>query len=136
MERMTIGALAAASEVKITTIRFYERAGLMPAPARTAGRHRSYTTAQLRRLLFICRARELEFSIEEIKMLLVLAEPASPACREIQNLAGAHLKRLHQKIADLVKVEDELSAAVRTCCGKSNPTCPVLELLRSSERRL
>jgi MerR family mercuric resistance operon transcriptional regulator len=135
MERMTIGALAAATGLKITTIRFYERAGLMPAPTRTAGRHRSYTTAQLRRLLFICRARELEFSIEEIRMLLVLAEPARPSCREVQNLAAAHLKRLHQKIADLIKVENVLSAAVKTCSGKSNPTCPVLELLDSSERR-
>jgi MerR family transcriptional regulator, mercuric resistance operon regulatory protein len=136
MERMTIGVLAAASGIKITTIRFYERAGLMPAPTRTAGKHRNYTAAQLRRLLFICRARELEFSIEEIRMLLVLAEQARPSCRDVQRLAASHLKRLRRNIADLMKVEAVLSAAVKSCSGKSITACPVLELLGSSEKRL
>lgn len=98
MERMTIGVLAAASGVKITTIRYYERAGLMPVPTRTAGRHRNYTSPQLRRLLFICRARELEFSIEEIRILLVLADPAKPACGDIQHVIAAHLNKLRHKI--------------------------------------
>jgi MerR family mercuric resistance operon transcriptional regulator len=131
MERMTIGTLATASGIKVTTIRFYERAGLMPVPTRTAGRHRNYTSAQLRRLLFICRARELEFSIEEIRILLVLAESAKPSWREVQHLAAIHLKKLRQKIAGLMKVEAMLSGAVERCSGKTIPPCPILELLES-----
>ena len=135
MERMTIGALAAASGIKITTVRYYERAGLMPAPMRTAGRHRNYTSAQLRRLLFICRARELEFSIEEISLLLILAEPAraKTSCREVQHVAAAHLKKLRQKITGLMKVEAMLADAVERCSGKRIPSCPVLELLESTD---
>ena len=135
MERMTIGVLAAASDVKITTIRYYERAGLMPVPTRTAGRHRNYTSAQLRRLLFICRARELEFSIEEIRILLVLADPAQPACGDIQHVIAAHLNKLRHKIGYLMKIEAVLSAAVKNYSAKSIAPCPVLELLNSFEKR-
>jgi MerR family mercuric resistance operon transcriptional regulator len=129
MKRMTIGTLAAASGIRVTTIRYYERAGLMPLPERTAGRHRNYTRDHLRRLLFICRARELEFGIEEIRTLLVLAEPTRTSCGEVRHLAAAHLKKLRQKITDLVKVEAMLAGAIEQCSGKPKSPCPVLELL-------
>lgn len=132
MNRMTIGTLALASGVRVTTIRYYERAGLMPAPARTAGRHRNYTNDHQRRLLFICRARELEFSIEEIRMLLVLAEPTRTSCRDVQNLATAHLKRLRHRITSLVKLEAMLANAVARC-SEANPRCPILELLDAAD---
>jgi MerR family mercuric resistance operon transcriptional regulator len=130
MNRMTIGKLAAASGIKVTTIRFYERAGLMPMPARSAGRHRSYTSDHLRRLRFICRARELKFSIREIKILLALAEPARDSCREVQALAAAHVKELRKKVNDLMKLETMLSEAVERCSGEPAMSCPVLELLQ------
>jgi MerR family mercuric resistance operon transcriptional regulator len=130
---MTIGTLAVASGIKVTTIRYYERIGLMPAPARTAGRHRNYTNDHRRRLLFICRARELEFSVEQIRMLLVLAEPARMSCRDVQNLAAAHLKKLRHKITTLVKLEAMLAGAVAQCSGKPTPPCPVLELLEAAD---
>ena len=132
---MTIGTLAASCGIKITTVRFYERAGLMPAPTRTAGRHRIYTRSQQRRLLFICRARELKFSIEEIRILLVLADPAKPACGDIQHVIAAHLNKLRHKIGYLMKIEAVLSAAVKNCSAKSIAPCPVLELLNSFEKR-
>jgi MerR family transcriptional regulator, mercuric resistance operon regulatory protein len=135
MKRMTIGALAIASGIKITTVRFYERAGLMPVPERTAGRHRHYTTAQLRRLQFICKARELEFSIEEIKILLAHAEAATPACVDVQHLAATHLKKLRHKIVSLTKIETALSTAVKGCSSKAAAPCPVLKLLYPSEKR-
>jgi len=126
---MTIGMLAAASGLKITTIRYYERVGLMPSPSRTAGRHRTYTKAHQRHLLFICKARELKFSIEEIRTLLVLAEPARRSCRDVHHLAAAHLTSLRQKIAALMQLEAMLAGAVAQCSGKSGPPCPVLDLL-------
>jgi MerR family transcriptional regulator, mercuric resistance operon regulatory protein len=132
MKRMMIGTLAAASGVKITTIRYYERAGLIPPPARMPGQHRSYTEDHLARLLFICRARELEFSIQDIRKLLVLADPTRSACREVQRLAADHLQRLRKKVAGLVKLEAMLSHAVAQC-GKTDLSCPVLTLLRDGD---
>lgn len=133
MDRMTIGALATATGIKVTTIRFYERAGLMPAPMRTAGRHRNYTNAQRRRLLFICKAREMEFSIKQIRMLLVLAEPARVSCGDVHQIAAAHLIELRRKIARLTKLERGLATAVEQCSEESGPQCSVLELLRSAD---
>jgi len=133
MNRTTIGMLAAATGIKITTIRYYERAGLMPPPARTAGRHRNYTDDHQRRLLFICRARQLEFNIEEIRALLALAEPARMSCREVHHVAAAHLKVLRQKITRLVKLEAMLAGAIARCSGKSKSPCPVLELLAAPD---
>jgi len=131
MTRMTIGMLATATGLKITTIRYYERTGLMPVPARSAGRQRTYTDDHRRRLLFICRARELQFSIGEIRTLLVLAEPGRNACREVQQLAAAHRQKLRQQIALLVKMEALLADALAQCSGKLNVPCPVLELLET-----
>lgn len=128
---MTIGSLAASCRVKISTVRFYERAGLMPAPTRTAGRQRTYTKSQQLRLLFICRARELKFSIEEIRLLLALAEPPKKSCGEVRILAVAHLKKLRQKITDLTNVESVLSDAVRHCSARSSASCPILDLLEN-----
>jgi MerR family mercuric resistance operon transcriptional regulator len=132
---MTIGTLAAVSGIKVTTIRFYERAGLMPLPPRTAGRQRNYTDGQMRRLLFICRARELEFSIEDIRLLLDFAESARTSCHEIQQLAASHLDDLRQQIAHLMKAEAALSHAVDRCCAKAIAPCPVLEWLQSADRK-
>jgi MerR family mercuric resistance operon transcriptional regulator len=129
MVRITIGMLAAVTGLKVTTIRYYERAGLMPPPARTAGGQRSYTKEDQRRLLLICKARELKFGIEEIRILLDLAEPARTSCREIQHLATAHLEKLRQQITGLIKLETMLAGAIAQCSGTAGPPCPVLELL-------
>jgi MerR family transcriptional regulator, mercuric resistance operon regulatory protein len=129
---MSIGFLAAESGVKVTTVRYYERAGLIPPPARTAGRHRNYTSNHLQRLRLICRARELKFSIQEIKTLLVLADPARSSCCEVQHLAAAHLNKLRQEISVLMKLEAMLADAVAQCSGGPNLPCPVLDLLLGS----
>jgi MerR family mercuric resistance operon transcriptional regulator len=129
MKTMTIGSLAIEGGVRITTIRYYERAGLIPPPARTAGRHRNYTSNHLRRLRFICRARELKFGIQEIKTLLVLADSGRISCSEVQHLAAAHLEKMRQEISTLMKLEALLTDAVAQCSGRSNLRCPVLDLL-------
>lgn len=133
MDRLTIGMLAAATGVKITTIRYYERAGLMVSPPRSAGGHRNYTNVHRRRLLFIRKARQLEFSIQDIRSLLLLAEPAGPSCREVQRVAAAHLQELRRKISALAKLEALLAGAVAHCSGNASPRCPVLELLNGAD---
>jgi MerR family mercuric resistance operon transcriptional regulator len=133
MDRLTIGMLAAEAGIKITTIRYYERTGLMLVPPRTAGQHRSYTNDHRRRLLFICKARELEFSIEEIKALLALAEASRISCRDVQHIAAIHLEKLRRKIAALSKLEAVLAGTVARCSGKAGPPCPVLEFLEAAD---
>ena len=66
---MNIGGLACAADTKAETIRYYERIGLLPAPPRTAGNYRDYSTAHVSRLTFIRRARDLGFSIEQVSLV-------------------------------------------------------------------
>jgi DNA-binding transcriptional MerR regulator len=81
MRPLTIGTLAKASGVHLETVRYYERIGLMPKPSRTASNYRNYGPEHIERLSFIRRAREIGFSIGEIKELLALAEPGRASCK-------------------------------------------------------
>ena len=126
---LTIGKLAAAAGVNLETVRYYERIKLMPPPARTEGGHRSYDEEHTRRLAFIRRARELGFSIEEIRALLALAVPEHVSCAEVQKIAEAHLTEVRAKLADLSKLEGILAETVARCSGDPSPSCPVLDML-------
>lgn len=129
MQFLTIGRLAAATGVNLETVRYYERIGLMPRPARTASGHRAYEQAHVRRLAFIRRARELGFSIEQIRALLALAEPSRASCAEVKEIAQMHLGEVRAKLADLAKLESILSATIAQCLGDAAPSCPVLDML-------
>jgi len=76
---MNIGGLARAADTKAETIRYYERIGLLPAPPRTAGNYRDYSAAHVSRLTFTRRARDLGFSIQQIRVLLLPTRKSSPA---------------------------------------------------------
>src|SRR5262245_15989550 len=104
MRELTIGRLAARTGVNAETIRYYERVGILPRPALTKGGHRSYTEVEARRLAFIRRARELEFSLDEIRALLALTEPGQASCSEVRPIAQAHLEIVRAKLADLTKL--------------------------------
>src|SRR6267143_4851873 len=103
--RIAIGALATHTGANIETIRYYERVGLLPAPARSSGGYRLYGTDHLKRLNFIRRARALGFSIGEVRTLLRLADERKRPCVEVRVVAEAHLKDVRAKIADLRKME-------------------------------
>jgi MerR family mercuric resistance operon transcriptional regulator len=128
---LTTAALAKASGVHLETVRYYERIGLMPKPARAANGYRAYGPEHVRRLSFIRRAREIGFSVAQIKELLGLAEPGRASCAEVQNLAAAHLAEVRAKIADLRKLETILASALERCLSGTPPACPVLDLLAS-----
>lgn len=129
MQTLTIGRLAAAAGVNLETVRYYERIKLMPLPARTASGHRAYEEAHIRRLAFIRRARELGFSIEDIRALLALAEPARASCAEVREIAWTHLGEVRAKLADLAKLEHILAETIARCSGGAAPSCPVLDML-------
>ena len=129
MRKITIGKLAKDARVGLETVRYYERVGLLPEPGRTDGGHRSYAASHVRQLTFIRRARELGFSIRDIRALLELAEPGRVSCGDVQKIATVHLASVRAKIADLSKMESVLAATVAQCGGNRSAACPVLEIL-------
>jgi MerR family mercuric resistance operon transcriptional regulator len=130
-ERLTIGGLSTRAEINIETIRYYERVGLLPAPRRTAGGHRLYGPEHVKRLTFVRRARELGFTLEEIRALLRLADEEHPSCSKVRIVASGHLQDVRAKIADLKRMERVLSETVARCASGNRPECPLLEVLSS-----
>jgi len=126
---VTIGELARVVGINVETIRYYERIELLPRPARAPHRHRFYGQEHLRRLVFIRRARELQFTINQVHELLAFAEPGQLPCRDVKLMAAKQLARIRAKISDLVKLEQMLSTAVANCSGQQRVECPVLDLL-------
>lgn len=129
MRALAIGRLAAMAGVNPETVRYYERIKLMPPPARTASGHRAYEQAHFRRLAFIRRARELGFSIDEVRTLLALAERSRASCAEVREIALARLQDVRTKLANLAKLECVLAETVARCSGDAAPQCPVLDML-------
>ncbi len=125
----SIGELARQTGVNIETIRYYERIDLLPAPPRTSGGRRAYEASHARVLQFIRRARELGFSITDIRTLLDLAEPGDASCAEVEKVARKHLESVQAKLADLIKLERVLGETVDQCAVSDNPSCPVLDIL-------
>ena len=130
---LSIGELSRRTRVKIETIRYYERIEMLPSPPRTASGRRIYGPADTRALSFIRRARELGFTLGEIRALLALSgEGASESCAEVRELAAAHLADIRGKIADLKAMERVLSDAVERCDAGEAPGCPVLDALSAA----
>jgi Cu(I)-responsive transcriptional regulator len=132
----SIGELATAIDTKVETIRYYERVGLLPKPKRTAGNYRSYEAAHLGRLSFIRRARDLGFSIEEVRNLLGLADQKDRSCETVDAIAREHLADVDRKIADLNELRRELDAIIRRCHRGTIAECRILDALapRKHER--
>ena len=128
----TRGDLARATGCNIETIRYYEKTGLLPDPPRTAVGYRIYSAAHATRLRFILRARELGFSMEDIRGLMGLEDGAAPTCAEVKERTERHLADVRAKIADLRRIEKVLSVTAARCSGEDVPDCPVLETLENS----
>ena len=101
----------------------------MPAPARSTGRYRLYTSDHLKRLVFIRRARELGFSLERIRGLLRLVDGHTYTCAEVHALMMEHLTEVRRKIGDLRRLEQVMSAMVSQCSKDRIPECPVIDAL-------
>jgi Cu(I)-responsive transcriptional regulator len=128
-ERLTIGDLARATGTKVETIRYYERIGLLAAPARTRGNYRSYGPAHLNRLSFIRRARDLGFPLAQVKSLLGLADQPDRSCEAVDAIARAHLIEVKRKIADLAALRRELDSIISQCGHGTIAQCRIIEAL-------
>lgn len=128
VSHLTIGALARLTKTKVETIRFYEKSGLMPVPARTDGNYRSYERMHLNRLSFIRRSRELGFSLDQIRTMLGLSDDRSRSCAAVDAIASEHLVEVDAKIAALQALRLELSRMVTQCSG-TVAECRIIESL-------
>jgi len=126
---LTIGKLAQATGVNLETVRYYERIGLMPRPARTTGGYRSYEPDHVRRLKFIRRSRELGFSLDEVRGLLRLVDGHRYTCGQIHDITIRHAGDIRRKIADLRRLERVLIAMAARCEGGQVPKCPIVDAL-------
>jgi Cu(I)-responsive transcriptional regulator len=126
---MNIGELAHAADTKAETIRYYERIGLLPAPPRTVSNYRDYSTAHVRRLTFTRRARDLGFSIEQIRALLDLADQKDQPCEAVDAIAREHLAEVRRKLAGLGALRRELESLIGQCHHGTIAECRILEAL-------
>jgi len=125
---ITIGNLSKETGVKIETIRYYEKVSLMPDPLRKESGHRLYGIEQVKQLRFIKRARELGFSLADIRELIG-AENDPPKCEDVFDLTQTHLADIREKIADLKRLETRLSSIAKNCARGDDPNCPIIDAL-------
>ena len=129
MDRVTIGGLAHATGTKVETIRYYERIGLLPLPTRTGGNYRTYGPAQVERLSFIRRGRDLGFSLPEIRELLRLSDDRERPCAKVDQIARAHLRAIERKLADLQALHGRLQRLVEHSRHGSVAECRIIDAL-------
>lgn len=124
---LTSGQLAKKSGVGVETLRFYEREGLLPVPARLASGYRQYPAGAVERVRFVRRAQLLGFQLKDIKELLALRDDPDAKSREVRDKAVAKLADIDQRIRDLEAMRADLTQLVAACDG-SGPAahCPIL----------
>lgn len=126
----SVGQLAAAADVHVETIRYYQRRKLIPEPIRPVGGTRRYTEADAERLRFIKRAQAMGFTLTEIESLLKLQ--ARRSCRATQALATTKLQLIDARIRELQALRKELAGLIADCKANAvDSTCPVIERLAS-----
>jgi Cu(I)-responsive transcriptional regulator len=131
-----IGQAALASGISERMIRHYEKIGLLPLAARRDSGYRDYGQHDLHTLSFIGRARDLGFSIEEIRRLLELWHDRSRASADVKALALARAAELKRKERELHEMRQSLEHLAERCHGDDRPDCPILGGLESKPAAL
>jgi Cu(I)-responsive transcriptional regulator len=123
---MNIGEAAAASGVSAKMIRHYESIGLLPSAPRSDGGYRRYDARAVHTLRFVRRARNLGFSLDEIRALLMLWQDRGRTSADVKAITLRHVAELEQRIAELQAMRDTLSHLAQACSGDARPDCPIL----------
>jgi Cd(II)/Pb(II)-responsive transcriptional regulator len=114
---ISIGALAKRTQCQAETIRFYEREGLLPAPARSQGNYRQYDLTQVERLSFIRHCRSLDMTLDEIRALLDFRDAPTRNCAEVSALLDEHVRHVADRIAELRRLERQLKHLRGLCAS-------------------
>ncbi len=134
MESLTIGKVARLAEVGVETIRFYEREGLIDEPKRRESGYREYPHETIQRLRFVRRAKDLGFTLKEIKELLDLRLEPGNACEHVRERAEAKIHDIETKVRTLQRMRKALTKLTMTCRGKRPVSeCPILEAMEGDE---
>lgn len=128
MQALKIGQLAQRAGVNVDTVRYYERAGLLPAPQRQPSGYRAYTSDAVRRLRFIRRAKTLGFTLEEVGELLNISGQRD--VRAVKRAASRKLAMVDVRLAELQRIRDALAGLIESCPGHGHAEhCPILGAL-------
>lgn len=130
---MKIGELAKASATPIETIRYYEREGLLPAPARTEGNFRVYEATHLERLQFIRHCRGLDMSLDEVRVLLRFRDAPQSDCGNVNALLDEHIGHVSARIKELRALERQLKELRQRCSDAASAEgCGILSGLSAA----
>ena len=131
---MKIGELAQVGQTTVETVRYYEKEGLLPETARTAGNFRVYGAAHLERLRFIRNCRVLDMSHQEIHMLLRLADQAGQGCGAVNAVFDQHMAHVDERIRELLQLKEQLTLLRRRCQNEQAvDACGILQGLARME---
>lgn len=134
---MKIGELAGMAQCTVETVRYYEKEGLLSAPARTAGNFRMYGPEHAERLRFIRNCRALDMSHNEIHSLLKLADQPMEGCGAINAVFDQHIAHVDERIRELVQLKQQLGALRERCrTERAVDACGILQGLAAMETGL
>jgi MerR family mercuric resistance operon transcriptional regulator len=135
MKLLTRGRIAQLAGVGVETVRFYEQEGLLAKPARTPSGYRQYGEDVVGRLQFIQRAKEIGFTLNEIKELLSLRVDPDTTCEDVRARAEGKIADIEDKIRTLQRMKKALVRLTQECCEKGGGSeCPILEALDGHPR--
>lgn len=126
---VNIGAAAKATGVSAKMIRHYESINLIPSAGRTEAGYRTYAEADLHRLRFVKRARNLGFSIKQIEALLGLWSDRRRSSAKVKALTQKHISDLESKINEMQAMKQALQHLAHQCHGDDRPDCPIIDEL-------
>jgi len=129
---MKIGELAKLTDCQVETIRYYEREGLLPPPARSDGNYRVYTQAHVERLTFIRNCRSLDMTLEEIRSLLSLRDSPQDQCESVNALIDEHIQHVNARVASLQALQAQLFELRQSCTEGKLKQCGILQQLEVS----
>lgn len=136
MDHYTIGQLARAADVPTSTVRYYERRGLLRPASRSRGNYRQFDAEALDRLLFIRSAQAAGFTLSDITALLAFRDGDAAPCREVQDLIAARLDKVVEQIKHLKVVDRMLREWMKVCReAERSGRCGVLEGLQSPKKK-
>jgi DNA-binding transcriptional MerR regulator len=131
MQEILIGEVSRLTGVKVPTIRYYEDAAMLPPARRSAGNRRMYNDKAVKRIAFIRHARNLGFSMSDIKALIALQDNPAQSCKQADTIARARLAEIELRIGHLQSLQAELQAMIGRGCRQRVSQCRVIEGLVS-----
>jgi len=134
-KQFTISQVAKAADLPTTTVRYYERIGLVQPEDRSAGNYRLYSEESLRKLKFIRAAQAIGFTLDDVKALLSTPSNSAASCREVQSLIEDRLAEVDQRLKDLRHVQRVLKSSLEKCKETEKADCcHVVETLRETAK--